>query len=134
MHAAKIFVWLVALLGGVVPTTLSITDTKGVETVVSNVALDYGSFWASDVDSTGIRVVRGDAEVLVKWTALDTLRAVRLIDSTSPQKIEFDAVLRSGKRVRVALLRKGRMKLTGAADLGAYSIVLDSVRMSVPAR
>jgi hypothetical protein len=55
-------------------------------------------------------------------------------DSTSSRRIEFDAVLRTGKRVRVALLRKGHMKLTGAADLGAYSIDLDSVRMIVTAR
>jgi hypothetical protein len=134
MCGARIVVSLAASLAGLGPRTLRITDTKGVETIVSSVAVDYGSFWSPDVDSTGIRVLRGDAEVLLRWMALDTLRALRQTDSTPPQKIEFDATMRGGKGVRVALLRKGRMKLTGTADLGAYSIDLDSGRMIIPIR
>jgi len=134
MRAFALVLTLTTALARLGPTTLRITDTKGVETVVSDVAIDYGTLFSSDVDSTGIRVLRGDANVFIKWATLDTLRAVRPSDATSPRPIEFDAVLRAGKRSRVALLRKGHMKLTGISEIGAYSIDLDSVRLIVPAR
>jgi hypothetical protein len=116
------------------PIALRVIDTKGIETTVSGATVDYGSLLTSDATTDGIRVVRGDAEIFLKWADLDTLKAVRATDSTSRSRVEFDVLLRSGRRSRVGLLRKGRMKLTGIADLGAYSIELDSVRMIVPDR
>ena len=41
-------------------------------------------------------------------------------------------MLRNQKKVPAALLRQGRMKLTGKSELGDYSIDLDRVRTITP--
>ena len=48
-------------------------------------------------------------------------------DATAARLI-LDIVLKDGKKVTATLVRKGRMKLTGKADLGEYSIDLEKVR------
>ena len=42
-----------------------------------------------------------------------------------------EIVLRDGKKVAATLVRKGRMKLSGRADLGDYIIDLEKVRKIV---
>jgi hypothetical protein len=111
---------------------LRIIDSRGTEVVVQSAAIDYGGFMASEVETQGIRLMQGDGSVMVKWTDITTLKVTRRDESVKPPRIEMEVVLRSQKRVPAALLRQGRMKLTGKTELGEYSIDLDKVRAITP--
>jgi hypothetical protein len=111
---------------------LRITDSRGTEVVVQGAAIDYGGFMASDRETEGIRLMQGDGSVMVKWADIETLRVTRRDESVKPPRIELEVVLRNQKKVSAALLRQGRMKLTGKTELGEYSIDLDKVRTITP--
>jgi len=111
---------------------LRITDSRGTEVVVHSAAIDYGGFLASESETQGIRLLQGDGSVMVKWADIETLKVVRRDESVKPPRIELEVVLRNQKKVPAALLRQGRMKLTGKTDLGEYSIDLDRVRTITP--
>jgi hypothetical protein len=111
---------------------LRITDSRGTEVVVQSAAIDYGGFMASDIVTEGIRLMQGDGSVLIKWTDLESLKVIRRDESVKPPRIELEIVLRNQKKVPAALLRQGRMKLTGKTELGEYSIDLDKVRTITP--
>ena len=111
---------------------LRITDSRGTEIVVQSAAIDYGGFMASEVETQGIRLMQGDGSVMVKWTEIESLRVTRRDESVKPPRIEMEVVLRNQKKVPAALLRQGRMKLTGKTELGEYSIDLDKVRTITP--
>lgn len=111
---------------------LRITDSRGTELVVQSAAIDYGGMMASDTETGGIRLMQGDGSVVVKWTDIESLKVIRRDDSVKPPRIELEVVLRNQKKVPAALLRQGRMKLTGKTELGEYSVDLDKVRMIVP--
>ena len=111
---------------------LRITDSRGTEVVVQAAAIDYGGFVASEIVTEGIRVMQGDGAVMVKWTDIETLKVTRRDESVKPPRIELEVVLRTQKKVPAALLRQGRMKLTGKTELGEYSIDLDKVRTITP--
>jgi len=111
---------------------LRITDSRGTEVVVQAAAIDYGGFVASETVTEGIRLMQGDGAVMVKWTDIETLKVTRRDESVKPPRIELEVVLRTQKKVPAALLRQGRMKLTGKTELGEYSIDLDKVRTITP--
>jgi hypothetical protein len=111
---------------------LRITDSRGTEVVVQSAAIDYGGFVASDVVTEGIRLMQGDGSVMVKWADLESLKVIRRDESVKPPRVELEVVLRNQKKVPAALLRQGRMKLTGKTELGDYSIDLDRVRTITP--
>ena len=102
--------------------------------VVQSAAIDYGGFVASDTQTEGIRLMQGDGAVMVKWTDIETLKVIRRDESVKPPRIELEVVLRNQKKVPAALLRQGRMKLTGKTELGEYSIDLDKVRTITPVK
>jgi hypothetical protein len=111
---------------------LRITDSRGTDVVVQSAAIDYGGFMASQIETEGIRLMQGDGSVMVKWTDIETLKVIRRDESVKPPRIELEVVLKNQKKVPAALLRQGRMKLTGKTELGEYSIDLDKVRTITP--
>ena len=113
---------------------LRITDSRGTEVVVQSAAIDYGGFVSSEMETQGIRLMQGDGSVLVKWADIETLKVTRRDESVKPPRIEMEVVLKSQKKVPAALLRLGRMKLTGKTELGDYSIDLDKVRTITPVK
>ena len=115
-------------------TDLRITDSRGTEVVVASAAIDYGGFLTSDLETSGLRVLQGDGSVTVKWTDIETVKVTREDTSAKPSRIELEIVLGNGKKVPAALLRQGRMKLTGKTELGDYSIDLDKVKMMRPVK
>ena len=113
---------------------LRITDSRGTEVVVQSAAIDYGAFVSSDVETQGIRLMQGDGSVTVKWTDLETLKVTRRDESVKPPRVELEVVLKNQKKIPAALLRQGRMKLTGKTELGEYSIDPDKVRTITPVK
>ena len=111
---------------------LRITDSRGTEVVVQSAVIDYSGFMASETETEGIRLMQGDGSVTVKWGDIESLRVVRRDESVKPPRIELEVVLRNQKKVPAAMLRQGRMKLTGKTELGAYSIDLDKIRTITP--
>ena len=130
-----VYVLLAALLlvaGTASAADLRITDSRGTEVVVQAAVIDYGGFMASETETEGIRLMQGDGSVMVKWSDIESLKVVRRDESVKPPRVELEVVLRSQKKVPAALLRQGRMKLTGKTELGEYSIDLDKVRTITP--
>ena len=113
---------------------LRITDSRGTEVVVQSAAIDYGGFMASEMETQGIRLMQGDGSVMVKWADLESLKVTRRDESVKPPRIELEVVLKSQKKLPAALLRQGRMKLTGKTELGEYSIDLDKVKTITPVK
>ena len=137
LEKGKVHVLLFATLGllaaaGAAAADLRITDSRGTELVVQAAAIDYGGMMASDTETGGIRLMQGDGSVMVKWTDIESLKVIRRDDSVKPPRIELEVVLRNQKKIPAALLRQGRMKLTGKTELGDYSVDLDKIRMIVP--
>jgi hypothetical protein len=130
-----VHVLLAALLlgaGTASAADLRITDSRGTEVVVQSAVIDYGGFMASETETEGIRLMQGDGSVMVKWSDIESLKVVRRDESVKPPRVELEVVLRSQKKVPAALLRQGRMKLTGRTELGTYSIDLDKIRTITP--
>jgi len=113
---------------------LRITDSRGTEVVVQSAVIDYGGFMASELETQGIRLMQGDGSVMVKWADLESLKVTRRDESIKPPRIELEVVLKSQKKLPAALLRQGRMKLTGKTELGEYSIDLDKVKTITPVK
>ena len=113
---------------------LRITDSRGTEVVVQSAAIDYGGFMAAEMETQGIRLMQGDGSVMVKWADIESLKVTRRDESVKPPRIELEVVLKSQKKLPAALLRQGRMKLTGRTELGEYSIDLDKVRTITPVK
>ena len=113
---------------------LRITDSRGVEVLVTGASIDYSGFIAEAKETQGIRVLQGEGRVTVKWTDVESLKVVRVDESVRPSRIEIEIVLKNGKKVPAALQRQGQMKLFGKTDLGDYSIELDKIRSIVPVR
>jgi hypothetical protein len=111
---------------------LRITDSRGTEVVVQSAVIDYSGFMASETETEGIRLMQGDGAVTVKWSDIESLKVIRRDESVKPPRVELEVVLRNQKKVPAALLRQGRMKLTGKTELGTYSIDLDKIRTIMP--
>src|SRR5262245_28445763 len=95
-----------------------ITDSAGVEILVKEISIDYGGLLGSDKDAEGVRVTIGDATVTAKWADIQSLTVTGR--DAAAARMMVDIVLKSGKTQSGQLLRKGRMKLSGKADLGEY--------------
>jgi hypothetical protein len=64
--------------------------------------------------------------VTAKWADIQSLTVTGR--DAAAARMMVDIVLKSGKTQSGQLLRKGRMKLNGKADLGEYSIDLEKVK------
>jgi hypothetical protein len=105
---------------------LRITDSAGVELFVREVTIDYGGLLGNDRETEGIRVSQGEALVTAKWADIESLTVTGRDEAAS--RITIEIVLKTGKKVPAMLVRKGRMKITGLSDLGAYNIDLEKVK------
>ena len=117
---------LLVLGGSSFATDVRITDSSGVEILVKDVSIDYGGLLGSDKDDEGVRITIGDAMVTAKWADLQSL-TVTGRDATAG-RMTVEILLKSGKNQSGQLLRKGRMKLAGRAELGEYSIDLEKIK------
>ncbi len=126
----------IALAGQIVqaPMSLRVVDTQGATIVITKPRIDYGGLLLADVETDGVRVRWGDGAVAVKWSAVDSIRAIGVDSTTRPPTIHLEVLLRSGVRRPATLLEKGRMQLTGQTDLGEYSVDLHKVRLIAPVR
>ena len=115
-----------ALAGSAFAADVRITDSAGVEVLVREISIDYGGLLGSDKDSEGVRVTVGDATVTAKWADIQSM-TVTGRDATAG-RMTVEILLKSGKAQAGQLLRKGRMKINGKADLGEYSIDLEKVK------
>lgn len=106
-------------------TDVRVTDSGGVEVLVKDVSIDYGGILGSDKETEGVRVAQGDALVTAKWEDIRSLTITGRDPDAGRMMVEI--VLTDGKKVAATLVRKGRMKLTGKADLGDYTIDLEKV-------
>lgn len=105
---------------------IRVMDSAGVEILVKEISIDYGGLLGTDKETEGIRVSQGEALVTAKWIDVDTLTVTGRDAALSRMTVEI--ALKSGKKVNAVLVRKGRMKLEGKADLGDYSIDLEKVK------
>lgn len=114
------------LAAPVYATDVRVTDSGGVEVLVKDVNIDYGGLLGSDKETEGIRVSQGEALVTAKWEDIQSL----IITGRDPvaSRMTVEIILKDGKKVPATLVRKGRMKLTGRADLGDYAIDLEKIR------
>jgi hypothetical protein len=114
------------LAGSAFATDVRIMDSAGVEVLVKEISIDYGGLLGSDKDSEGIRVTIGDAMVTARWSDIQSLTVTGRDVAAGRMMIEI--VLKSGKAQAGQMMRKGRMKITGKAELGEYSIDLEKVK------
>lgn len=125
---------LLLLSGRALGVDLKVTDTRGMEVLVTGASIDYSGFVAADREIQGIRVYQGEGTVTVKWSDIQTVTVAGKDDSVKPPRLKLEIVLRNGKKVPAALFRQGQMKLVGKTDLGEYSIDLEKVRAISPVR
>lgn len=119
-------VFLLVTAASIQAADLRITDSGGVELFVREVTIDYGGLLGNDRETDGIRVSQGEALVTAKWTDIESLTVTGRDEAASRMTIEI--VLKGGKKVVAMLVRKGRMRITGLSDLGAYNIDLEKVK------
>jgi hypothetical protein len=103
-----------------------VIDNGGVEVLVRDITIDYSGLLGGDKETEGVRVLQGEASVTAKWADIQSI-TITGRDATAARMV-LEIVLKDGKKVNATLVRKGRMKLTGKADLGEYSIDLEKVR------
>lgn len=129
------------ILGLVLPTLLllaweahgadaKVTDSAGIEILVKDITIDYSGILGSDKETEGVRVAQGEALVTAKWADIQSLTITGRDPAAARMTVEI--VLKDGKKVAATLIRKGRMKLSGKADLGEYSIDLEKVKRIAP--
>jgi len=114
------------LAGSAFAADVRITDSAGVEVLVREINIDYGGLLGSDKDNEGVRVTVGDATVTAKWADIQSLTVTGRDPAAARMTVEI--LLKSGKTQNGQLLRKGRMKISGKADLGDYSIDLEKIK------
>ena len=103
-----------------------VTDSGGIEVLVKDITIDYSGLLGSDKETEGVRVSQGEALVTAKWADIQSITITGRDAAAARMTVEI--LLRDGKKVSAALVRKGRMRLSGRADLGEYSIDLEKVR------
>jgi hypothetical protein len=120
------FLAFLFLGGSAFAADVRITDSAGVEVLVREINIDYGGLLGSDKDTEGVRVTVGDATVTAKWADIQSLTVTGRDPAAARMIVEI--LLKSGKTQNGQLLRKGRMKISGKADLGDYSIDLEKIK------
>src|SRR5688572_21376019 len=103
-----------------------VIDSLGTDVLVREISIDYSGLLGSDKETEGVRVAQGEALVTAKWTDIQSLTITGRDAAAARMTIEI--LLKDGKKVNATLVRKGRMKLMGKADLGEYSIDLEKIR------
>jgi hypothetical protein len=103
-----------------------VMDSAGVEVLVKEITIDYSGLLGSDRETEGVRVAQGEALVTAKWADIQSITITGRDAAAARMTVEIQ--LKDGKKVTAALIRKGRMKLSGKADLGEYSIDLEKIR------
>jgi len=121
-----VFPAFLALAAPVFAADVRVVDSAGVEVLVRDISIDYSGLLGSDKETEGVRVAQGEALVTAKWADIQSLTITGRDPAAARMTLEI--LLKDGKKVNAALIRKGRMKLTGQADLGEYSIDLEKVR------
>jgi hypothetical protein len=121
-----LFLAFLFLTGSAYAADVRITDSAGVEVLVREINIDYGGLLGSDKDAEGLRVTVGDATVTAKWTDIQSVTVTGRDPTAGRMTVEI--LLKNGKTQVGQLLRKGRMKIAGKADLGEYSIDLEKVK------
>jgi hypothetical protein len=120
------FLAFLFLAGSAFAADVRITDSAGVEVLVREINIDYGGLLGSDKDNEGVRVTVGDATVTAKWVDIQSLTVTGRDPAAARMTVEI--LLKNGKSQNGQLLRKGRMKISGKADLGDYSIDLEKIK------
>jgi len=121
-----VFPAFLALVAPVFAADVRVVDSAGVEVLVRDISIDYSGLLGSDKETEGVRVAQGEALVTAKWADIQSLTITGRDPAAARMTLEI--LLKDGKKVNAALIRKGRMKLTGQADLGEYSIDLEKIR------
>ena len=121
-----VFPAFLALAAPAFAADVRVVDSAGVEVLVRDISIDYSGLLGSDKETEGLRVAQGEALVTAKWADIQSLTITGRDPAAARMTLEI--LLKDGKKVNAALIRKGRMKLTGQADLGEYSIDLEKVR------
>ena len=103
-----------------------VMDSAGIEVLVKDIVIDYSGLLGSDREDDGVRVSQGEALVTAKWSDMLSLTITGRDAALARMTVEI--ALKDGKKVGATLIRKGKMKLTGKADLGEYSIDLEKIR------
>ena len=122
---AVVVVLLLTVTSGIA-ADLRIMDSSGVELLVKEASIDYGGLLGTDKETEGIRVSQGDAAVTAKWVDLESLTITGR--NAELARMTLEIVLKGGKKVSATLVRKGRMRISGVADLGVYTIDLEKVK------
>jgi hypothetical protein len=126
MFFGLVFPAFLALTATAYAADVRVIDSGGVEVLVREISIDYSGLLGSDKETEGLRVSQGEASVTAKWADIQSI-TITGRDATAARMM-LEIVLKDGKKVSASLVRKGRMKLTGKADLGEYSIDLEKVR------
>jgi hypothetical protein len=121
-----VFPAFLALAAPAFAADVRVVDSTGVEVLVRDISIDYSGLLGSDKETEGVRVTQGEAFVTAKWADIQSMTITGRDPAAARMTLEI--LLKDGKKVNAALVRKGRMKLTGQADLGEYSIDLEKVR------
>jgi hypothetical protein len=133
MTAASIVMFATMLLAQQPSATnLRITDSTGVEVLVTGASIDYGGMLGSDRETGGIRVYQGEGTVTASWSDIVSLTVTGRDGAATPPRLMLEIALTNGKTVTAGLVRKGRMVLSGKSDLGEYTIDLEKVKKIVP--
>ena len=125
-----VFPAFLALTATGLAADVRVIDSTGTDVLVRDISIDYSGLLGSDKETEGVRVSQGEALVTAKWTDIQSLTITGRDPSAARMTIEI--LLKDGKKVNATLIRKGRMKLTGKADLGEYSIDLEKIRKIIP--
>jgi protein TonB len=121
------------------PTSLKITDRSGIVTMVTNPIVQYGV--AIDVAnpgtqtvtmSDGLRAFRGNAEVNVKWSLVDTITFDGIV-ADRPSRLKGTVVSKTGDRTALEfpIPAAGGM-LRGKTSGGDYAIAVKDIATISP--
>ena len=121
-----VFPVLLTLTGTAFAADVRVIDSAGVEVLVREITIDYSGLLGSDKETEGVRVSQGEAMVTAKWADIQSLTITGR--DSAQARMTLEIVLKDGKKVNATLVRRGRMRLIGKADLGEYSIDLEKVR------
>ena len=127
---------------------LRITDKSGTTNQVTNVEIDYTvrpmvGFYHPDVEAGGIRVERGDATLTIGWQHIQSMVIVSGIGPNMTTITNKDNIVLTGVMVETncahivltdgakrdfQLSDFGRATLSGTADIGTVSLLLENIK------
>jgi len=110
---------------------LKITDTSGNISAVKNVRIDYTRYdfvYTPDFESSGIRVLQGDAKVIAKWEKIEKVTIKAKDTSKIPWTLKAEIIMKAGDKKEVTLVIDSKKGLTGETDLGDISIYLENLK------